>query len=78
MDKHVSGWIYDSQHDFDTIDAIPRRGAIEKIWPPPAPYEYIPLLNKRIDSIIPILLIAAGALIVVVIIISQIITAWSR
>ena len=76
--KHVSGWLYESQQEFDAIDAIPRRSAIEIVFPPPEPLEYVPLISKRMDSIMPKLLIAAGALIVVVIIISQIITAWSR
>ena len=76
--EHVSGWLYESQQEFDAIDAIPRRSAIEIVFPPPEPLEYVPLLSKRMDSIMPKLLVAAGALVMVIIIISQIIMAWSR
>jgi hypothetical protein len=75
MDKvknHISGWLYESQSDFELINELPRRQTLHLIYPPPPPLEFVPLLTKRMDRIVPKILITIGCILLAAAIIAQI------
>jgi phage recombination protein Bet len=46
--------------EFDAINAIPRRQALLLVYPPPERLEFVPLLNKRMDNLLPRLMVYAA------------------